>query len=159
VKGYKAFNKNLTCKGYQFTIGEIYKLKGNPILCKQGFHYCTDLQDIVKYYHFPSMRVFEIEAGGIITEAKDDCSKRACSEIILIKELSLEEVMLSITKSETAFKWAWYIGNREIMINKVTESKWAYAWASWIGDVQLMKPRVIVLQWVDEWNKRFKNES
>ncbi len=42
------------------------------------------------------MRVFEIEATGIITDAKDGCSKRACSEIRLIKEISLNEVMLSI---------------------------------------------------------------
>ena len=96
MKGYKAFNKDLTCRGYQFTTDNTHTFDGTPVLCSQGVHFCTDLQDIVKYYHQSNMRVFEIEASGIITDAKDGCSKRACSEIRLIKEISLNEVMLSI---------------------------------------------------------------
>ena len=121
MKGYKAFNSDLTCRGYQFTMDKTHTFDGKPVLCKHGFHFCTTLEDIVKYYSDKSMRVFEIEAGGIITDAEDDCSKRACSEIKLVKELSLDEVAHSITKPETAYLWASNIGNKDIMINHITE--------------------------------------
>ena len=128
MKGYKAFNNDLTCRDYQFTIDEPNTFDGTPILCEQGFHFCTDLQDVVKYYHNPDMRVFEIEASGIITDAKEDCSKRACSEITLVKEVSLNEVMLSITESKYAYYWARDIGNKDIMKSRVTESVWIEKW-------------------------------
>jgi len=159
MKGYKAFNNNLTCRDYQFTIDEPHTFGGKPILCEQGFHFCTDLQDVVKYYCSPDMRVFEIEASGIITNAKEDCSKRACSEITLVKEISLDEVMLSITKSEPAYWWAYYIGNRDIMISKIKESEWAYMWARDIGNQDIMKSRVTEHYWIDRWNNRFPDDK
>ncbi len=182
MKGYKAFKSNLTCRDYQFTIDNTHTFDGKPILCAKGFHFCTDLQDVVKYYNSPCMRVFEIEATGIITEAKEDCSKRACSEITLVKEVSLNEVMLSITKSEPAFwwaeeignrdtminyineskwayKWAMDIGNQDIMINKITESAWAYGWARDIGNKDIMKSRVTEPKWITVWNIRFPDNK
>ena len=151
-------------------------------MCEQGFHFCTDLQDVVKYYHQPTMRVFEIEATGIITDAEEGCSKRACSEIRLVKELSLDDVAHSITKSEIAYRWASGIGNKDTMINHITDSKWAYRWARWIGNQDtmincisdsqyafywvmdignqdIMKPRVTEPYWIEEWNNRFPNDQ
>ena len=159
MKGYKAFESNLTCRDYQFTINQTHKFGGKPILCRQGFHFCTMLEDVVKYYHNPDMRVFEIEASGVITEAKDDCSKRACSEITLIKEISSDEVMLSITKSETSHWWAIMIGNRDIAINHIKESEWAYWWARDIGNQDIMKSRVTEPKWIEEWNTWFPNNK
>ena len=157
--GYKAFNNNLTCRDYKFTANKTHTFDDKPILCSLGFHFCTDLQDVVKYYHQPDMRVFEIEASGIITNAKEDCSKRACSKITLVKEVSLNEVMLSITKSEPAYWWAYYIGNRDIMISKIKESEWAYMWARDIGNQDIMKSRVTEHYWIDRWNNRFPNNK
>ena len=155
MKGYKAFKHNLTCRDYQFTIDNTHTFDGKPILCEQGFHFCTDLQDVVKYYSSPTMRVFEIEATGIITRAKKDCSKRACGEITLIKEISLDEVANSITKSEIAYRWAYYLGNMDIMIDKITESVWAFWWARHIGDRGIMKSRVTESVWIENWNNFF----
>ena len=180
MKGYKAFNNNLTCRDYQFTTDEPHIYDGEPILCKKGFHFCTTLEDVVKYYHCFNMRVFEIEATGIITDAKNGCSNRACSEIKLVKEISLDEVKLSITKSETAYKWAckisdmdiminlindskyayyWAnnIGNQDIMIDKVTESEYAYCWAIGIGNRDIMKSIVTEPCWIEKWNYMFPN--
>ena len=159
MKGYKAFNDDLTCRDYHFTTDNTHTFDGEPILCEQGFHFCTDLQDVVKYYCSPDMRVFEIEASGMITNAKDDCSKRACSEITLVKEISLDEVMLSITKSEPAYWWAYYIGNRDIMISKIKESEWAYMWARWIGNIDIMKSKVTESEWIDRWNTWFPDDK
>ena len=131
MKGYKAFRNNLTCRDYQFSTDNTHTFDGTPVLCEQGFHFCTTLEDVVKYYHSPTMRVFEIEASGIITEANGNCSKRACSEIRLIKEIPLDEVMLSITKSQTAYYWALDIGNKDIMKSRVTELHWIIRWNYW----------------------------
>jgi len=182
MKGYKAFESNLTCRGYQFTTDNTHKFEGVPVLCSSGFHFCTTLEDVVKYYRFPTMRVFEIEASGIITDAKEDCSKRACSEIRLVKEISLDEVRLSITKSEPAYlwarfignqdiminhitdseyayKWAYHIGNRDIMINLITDSEYAFWWAKNIGNRDIMKSMVTELEWIKEWNNWFPNDQ
>ena len=182
MKGYKAFNNDLTCRDYQFTTDNTHTFDDEPISCKRGFHLCTDLQDVVKYYHNPNMRVFEIEASGIITDSEESCSKRACSEIRLIKEIPLDEVMLSITKSQTAYwwargignkdimidkiteskwayLWAYHIGNRDIMIDKITDSKWAYYWAIDIGNRDIMKSRVTESEWIEKWNNIFSNDQ
>jgi len=180
--GYKAFNNDLTCLGYQFTIDEPHVFDGTPILCKQGFHFCSTLEDVVKYYNSPNMRVFEIEASGVITDAKDNCSNRACSEIRLVKEISLDEVMLSITKSEPAyywakgignkdiminhikdsewaFRWAYYICNQDTMIKHITESKYAYYWASNIGNKDIMIDRITESEWAFYWAGNIGNED
>ena len=159
MKGYKAFNNNLTCRDYQFSTTKTHTFDGEPILCEQGFHFCTDLQDVVKYYCSLDMRVFEIEASGIITNAKEDCSIRACSEITLVKEISLYEVMLSITKSEPAYKWAEEIGNRDIMINHIKESEWAYWWARDIGNQGIMIDRISEPEYAFYWAKNIGNRD
>ena len=138
MKGYKAFNQDLTCRNYQFYTTQTHKFDGTPILCVKGFHFCTDLQDVVKYYSSPNMRVFEIEASGIITDAKEDCSKRACSEIRLVKGITLHEVMLSITKSEPAYWWARGISNQDIMKSRITESEWIECWNTWFPDDKII---------------------
>ncbi len=159
MKGYKAFNGDLTCRDYHFTTDNTHTFDGEPILCEQGFHFCTDLQDVVKYYCSPDMRVFEIEASGIITDAKDDCSKRACSEITLVKEISLDEVMLSITKSETAFHGATGIGNNDMMIGKITDSEYAYWWAYHIGNQDIMKLKVTEPEYAFWWAYHIGNQD
>ena len=157
MKGYKAFNNDLTCLGYQFSTTQTHTFDSEPILCEQGFHFCTTLEDVVKYYCSPDMRVFEIEASGMITNAKDDCSKRACSEIKLVKEITLHEVMLSITKSEPAYRWARGIGNKDIVIDKITESKWAYRWALNIGNLDIMINHIKDSELAFWWAKNIGN--
>ncbi len=159
MKGYKAFNNNLICLDYQFTIDNTHTFDGKPILCEQGFHFCTTLEDVVKYYHNPTMRVFEIEATGIITNANNDCSKRACSEIRLVKEISLDEVMLSITKSEPAFWWAEEIGNEDTMINHIEDSEWAFRWAMNIGNQDIMIDRITESEWAFYWAWNIGNQD
>lgn len=39
IKGYKGFNKNLQCRGFQYRIGKEYEEKGNIKTCSNGFHF------------------------------------------------------------------------------------------------------------------------
>ena len=68
--GYKAFNRDLTCRGFQYEIGKTYSIKGLPILCQKGFHFCENIADTYRYYPMSdNTRICKIEAiGEIVTE-------------------------------------------------------------------------------------------
>ena len=38
MRGYKGFTKSLTCRDFQFKVGEVFAVKGEPLLCENGFH-------------------------------------------------------------------------------------------------------------------------
>lgn len=46
---YKGFNKDMTCRGFQFKEGEAYEEKYAE-LCESGFHACENPLDCLKYY-------------------------------------------------------------------------------------------------------------
>ena len=88
MRGYKATNKNLMCRDFQFEVGKTYKHEGEIELCESGFHFCTKLLDCLTYYA-PTERFFIIEANGVSDEINSYDSKRVCNEITLIEEISL----------------------------------------------------------------------
>ena len=45
VKGYKVFNPDWTCRGFQYKVGKIYEEDVKPILCERGFHFCEKAVD------------------------------------------------------------------------------------------------------------------
>ena len=90
IKGYKAFTKNLTCRGMQYEIGEIYEMEDSPICCKQGFHFCKNLSDVYKYYDMSEdTRICEILAIGEIDSA--DESKYCTNKIKIVREIKSSE--------------------------------------------------------------------
>ena len=48
MKGYKAFNKDLTCRGMQYEVGKTFEMKESPVCCKQGFHFCENIAEVYK---------------------------------------------------------------------------------------------------------------
>lgn len=93
MKGYKAFNKDLTCRGYQYEIGKTYEMDDKPIICERGFHFCENIADIFNYYNLneKDTRVCEIEAMGEIVSSEED-SKKATNKIKILREISWEEL-------------------------------------------------------------------
>ena len=85
--GYKAFNKDLTCRGFQYEIGKTYSIEGLPILCQQGFHFCENIADT--YYYYPmsdNTRICKIEAiGEIVTK---DNIKYCTNKIKILEEIT-----------------------------------------------------------------------
>ena len=134
---YLAFNKKLECLGYQFEIGKTYEIKGDPILCGNGFHFCRDMQSCFEYYDMDS-RICEVKAEEIV-EGKD---KSICRKITIIRELNKQEIIDRITDSKWAYYWARFIGNHEVMIDRITESEYAYLWARYIGNHEVMVDRI-----------------
>ena len=82
MKGYKAFNNDLTCRGMQYEIGKEYVFDGKPIPCKQGFHFCETIADCYEFYPMSDdTRICEVEATGEIAE---DGVKRVTNVIKVI---------------------------------------------------------------------------
>jgi hypothetical protein len=65
MKGFKGFNKDLQCRGFQFEVGKTYEVEGQTAVCSTGFHFCENAFDIYNYYgRTEETRVCEIEALG-----------------------------------------------------------------------------------------------
>ena len=47
---YKAFNRDMTCRDFQYEEGGIYEIEDDPILCEKGFHFVKDLVLSLGYY-------------------------------------------------------------------------------------------------------------
>lgn len=90
MKGFKFFNKDLTCRGFKFEPGKTYTEKEANCV-KNGFHCCEYVLDCLNYYQFDSSVCYMVEATGDIDEDGTD-TKISCTEITLLKELNLQEI-------------------------------------------------------------------
>ena len=93
VKGFKGFNQDLTCRGFQYEIHKTYEYDGDIELCSQGFHFCRKLRDVHTFYNLKKSRICEIKADGKII---DGDKKSVCARISIIRELSHEEIDAAI---------------------------------------------------------------
>ena len=90
MKGYKAFNNDLTCRGMQYEIGKEYVFDGKPIPCRQGFHFCETIADCYKFYPTSDdTRICEVEATGEIVE---DGVKRVTNVIKILAEITCDNL-------------------------------------------------------------------
>ena len=93
MKGYKVFNSDWTCRGYQYEVGKTYEMAESPKCYEMGFHFCKRLVDCFNYYNFdPNNKVAEIEAIGEI-DFNDTNSKCCTNKIVILKELKWSEVL------------------------------------------------------------------
>lgn len=93
MKGYKVFNPDWTCRGYQFEVGKTFTEDVTPVCCDKGFHFCTKVADCFNYYTFNSdNKVAEVEALGDIDAGNND-SKCSTNKIHIIREITWHEVL------------------------------------------------------------------
>ena len=94
IKAYKVFNKDWSCKGFQYEVGKEYQHKGKIQICESGFHSCEKLSDCFNYYPFqPSeIKVAEVLAWGDVKH-EESSSKICSSRIEITKELEWAEVL------------------------------------------------------------------
>jgi hypothetical protein len=93
MKGYKVFNSDWTCRGFQFEVGKVFEEDVTPVCCDRGFHFCTKASDCFRYYSFdPDNKVAEVEALGDI-DTQDDDSKCCTNKIHIIREITWQEVL------------------------------------------------------------------
>lgn len=71
MKTYKGFNKDMTCRGFQYEEGKEYETD-EAVCCQSGFHACEMPLDVFKYYA-PSQSVYcEVEQYGNISRVSED---------------------------------------------------------------------------------------
>lgn len=78
---YKGFNKDMTCKGFQYAEGEEYEHSGAVKLCESGFHACEAPLDCFHYYPPATSVYHEVEQDGEIERKKCTDTKMVSSKI------------------------------------------------------------------------------
>ena len=78
IKAYKGFNKDMTCRGFQFEEGKSYE-EPKAKLCESGFHACLNPLDCFRYYSPTKSEFHEVELDGVSDERENDtkiCAKK-----------------------------------------------------------------------------------
>ena len=92
ITSYKAFDKNMQCRGFQYEVGKEYEMDGEVKCCNQGFHACKSPMEVWDYYDMLNSRYAEVEQSGKIE--KEENSTKVCSSHIKIKaELKLADII------------------------------------------------------------------
>ena len=111
MKGYKAFNKDWTCRNKQYRLGETFSEDVDLSVCERGMHFCERLPQVFNFYPFDPDQtiVAEVEAlGDVVTE---DNSKFCTNKLQIIREIPWDEVQKSCNTGD----WNtgdWNTGNR-----------------------------------------------
>ena len=93
--GYKAFDENLQCRGFQFEVGKTYetgRAKEDLRLCSDTvFHFCRELHRIenVSDYCISNSRVCEVIAEGDVVT---DGDKYGTNKLTILREIPREEL-------------------------------------------------------------------
>ena len=87
---YKGFNKDMTCRGYQYEEGKTYECD-TAKMCEEGFHACENPLNCFRYY-LPANSVYhevEIEDNG---ERQSDDSKVVGTKIKIGAKLDVAKI-------------------------------------------------------------------
>ena len=92
ITSYKAFDKNMQCRNFQYEVGKEYEMDGEIKCCNRGFHACKSPMEVWDHYDMLSSRFAEVEQSGEIKEEEN--STKVCSSHIKIKaELKLADII------------------------------------------------------------------
>ena len=82
MKAYKGFNRDMTCRGFQFEEGKEYH-EEKAELCESGFHACENPLDTFNYYAPGSSVFHEVELDEVSDERNNDDTK-ICAKTIRV---------------------------------------------------------------------------
>ena len=96
IKGYKVFNSDWTCKGFQYEVGKTFTHNGNIEMCGKGFHFCQKASNCFDYYKFDSKnKVAEVEAIGLVETNEN---KSVTDKITIIREIPWAELLTIVNE-------------------------------------------------------------
>ena len=81
MKGFKAFNKGLVCKGKQYAENTVFEEESAEI-CNNGMHFCENPFDVLDYYPLvdESGEFSDFAEVEALDEAKTDDHKKYCTK-------------------------------------------------------------------------------
>ena len=92
ITSYKALDKNMQCRNFQYEVGKEYEMGGEIKCCNRGFHACKSPMEVWDHYDMLNSRYAEVEQSGKIDEEEN--STKVCSSHIKIKaELKLADII------------------------------------------------------------------
>ena len=92
IKSYKAFDKDMKCRDFQYEVGKEYEMDGHIECCTRGFHACESPLEVFDHYDMLKSRFAEVEQSGTID--REEGSTKVCSSRIEIKaELKLADII------------------------------------------------------------------
>ena len=90
MKVYKATDKGMKCRGFQYELGKTAEVEGDIELCKRGAHACEMPLDVLGYYApGDGSRYFEAELEDVSDEKRIDDTKRVGKKLTLSAEIGL----------------------------------------------------------------------
>lgn len=137
IKGFKGFDKDLKCRGFQYEVGKEYEQKGKIVCCDNGFHFCEDPFDALDYYHPTNSRYCEVEGEGEIdrgakkvavshihigNELNWNSFINACVRVIFDKvnwnsDHIIKNAKYSVAKNKGEYSYVTNKGNRSVAMN------------------------------------------
>ena len=105
MKAYKGFNKDFTCRGFQFEEGKEYE-EEEAVLCEKCFHACTNPLDVLNYYNDVEGKYCEVELDEVSNDKKENDSKICGKRIKINAEIGfvgLFKMGIEWLKEQTTF--------------------------------------------------------
>ena len=88
IPGYKGFDENMQCRGFQYQEGNTYHEDGNIEACQSGFHFCKYPLDVFSYYSPAKNKFCNVEGFGKVSNDTDD-TKVAVSDLKVKAEIGI----------------------------------------------------------------------
>ena len=116
IRGYKVFNPDWTCRGFQYEVGKTFEDDVTPKCYSRGFHFCTKASDCFSYYDFnPENKVAEVLALGMVDT--ESCDTKCCTnKIQIVREISWQELLTIVNTGKGCTGLCntgnWNTGNR-----------------------------------------------
>ena len=90
MKVYKATDKDMKCRGFQYELGKTAEVEGDVELCEKGLHACEMPLDVLGYYApGDGSRYFEAELEDVSDEKRSDDTKRVGKKLTLSAEIGI----------------------------------------------------------------------
>lgn len=116
MKVYKATDKDMKCRGFQYELGKTAEVEGDIELCKNGLHACEMPLDVLGYYApGDGSRYFEAELEDVSDEKGDD-TERFGKKLTLSAEIGipgLVKAQVEYVKAQCGFDNAIKKANNE----------------------------------------------
>ena len=90
MKVYKATDKDMKCRGFQYELGKTAEVDGGIELCEKGLHACEMPLDVLSYYApGDGSRYFEADLEDVSDEKRSDDTKRVGKKLTLSAEIGI----------------------------------------------------------------------